>query len=149
MRRGAIIGWSVFATLLTLGVIATIIAVDVGNKFASEYTSAHVIEMVEVYVIKNNGEWPSSWQELVNAQPDPTYKVDYLRAQTIVDFSITSTEILNDPELIYRSISPVRGNFGFYPQSQQDFERLLQAIRDAHSTKTLDAAKPSSRDTLP
>jgi hypothetical protein len=147
MRLKAIIGWTACGVFFSV-VFGFWSVIDYYNTdVKSEYQSARVIQMVEEFVIRNNGRWPKSWTELIDAQTDGnTPDTDFLRKYTIVDFSITSDQLLNDPELIYRSIVPAIGEYGFYPYARRDLEQLLQAIRDAHSPNN---AQPQSSASMP
>jgi len=108
------------------------------ERLKAEYGTIRVVQAVEEYVAGHRGRWPSSWTEL-----DETHVArecgGLVRNYTNVDFSLTTEDILADPDLIDIAVTPVTGKYEIYPHAHRDLNRVLQAMRDARERHTKSA----------
>ena len=86
----------------------------------AEYETARIIQSIENYIIKSKGNWPVSKEQL---------KEDYSQ-DIIVDYSITTDDIIKNPDLLKSAIRPKSGEFLTYPHYLKDLDRLLKTIKE-------------------
>lgn len=94
--------------------------VRIANYAGAEYPTAGVIGDVVTFVEENNGDWPTSWEELGISEE--------VQELVIMRFDVTSEQILTEPDLIYEVIQPVTGPFRVYPHSKENLEYLRDRI---------------------
>ena len=103
-----------------------------------DYETARVIQIVEDYVKTHDGNWPVAWEDLDGTETSHATRLDssYWRRYTRVDFTLTSEQLIEKPDLIYDAVKPLSGEYIVYPHARQDLERVMQAIRDARKLRT-------------
>jgi hypothetical protein len=109
------------------------------DALRGDYETIRVAEMIEDHVKAHEGNWPTSWEDLdrtETAKRLAPLDSSYWRKYTTVDFTVRSEQLVGDPELIYRAVMPVRGEYVVYPRARQDLDRVLQAIREAKRSPT-------------
>lgn len=92
----------------------------IAKHASAEYPTAQVIGKVTTFVEENDGNWPTSWDDL-----------DFYEDQqdlVVIRFDVTSEQILSEPELIYEVIQPVTGEYHVYPHSKENLDYLLDRI---------------------
>lgn len=92
----------------------------IGKHANAEYPTAGVIGDVATFVEENNGDWPTSWEQLGVSEE--------IQGLVVMRFDVTSEQILADPDLIYEVIQPVTGPFRVYPHSEENLEYLRERI---------------------
>ncbi len=129
MRPKSAIGWSVCLLLLSAILYGAWVAYHFDRRIKAEYTTARVIRIVDEFVANNNGQWPTSWSDLDAALLSESSTDSYhYRKYVIVDFSLTSDELLDNPERIKDAIVPVTGEYRTYPHARRQLEQLLETI---------------------
>lgn len=122
MRRIITIGW---VTLLMVGGSIVVLLDPIFANMASEYETAAAIGKVEKFVLANQGQWPSSKGALYPEQgPHP---------EVLIDYKVTTSELLADPERLRSAIRPQSGKFYTYPHYDEDLKSLLKALQRAGS----------------
>jgi hypothetical protein len=114
----------------------------VNEALRGDYETIRVTQMVEDYVKTNEGNWPTSWEDLDRTDTAKRFlprDSSYWRRYTTVDFTIQSEQLIADPELIYHAVMPVSRNYVVYPHARQDLDRVMKAIREARRQPTLPA----------
>ncbi len=105
------------------------------------YETIRVVQIVEDYIRTHDAKWPSSWEELEDAE---TFKetskqsgcrLAYFQRYTAADFSLTSEQLLEKPERIYNAVTPANGEYVCYPNARRHLDRVLQAIRDVRERR--------------
>ncbi len=95
------------------------------SNMRSEYGTAQAIRDIESYVLHNNGDWPSSPEDLENKYP--------VEGNVTIDYSITSEELIADPSKLQQAVRPRSGKFYTYPYYKQDLEQLLRFLKADYS----------------
>jgi hypothetical protein len=99
-----------------------------------DYETVRVIQIIEDYVRMHDGNWPSAWDELDDVQTDrerSSLGSSYWRRYTSVDFTLTSEQLIENPDLISDAVKPLNSEYIVYPHARQDLNDLMQAIREA------------------
>ena len=101
------------------------------------YETIRVVQIVEDYVRTHDGKWPSSWEDLEGTETfkQSSSSLAYFQRYSAVDFSLTSEQLLEKPELIYNAVTPLSGEYLCYPNARRDLDRVLQTIRDARERR--------------
>jgi hypothetical protein len=126
----------------TLAVIllsaAAVFFYQFNEALRGDYATARVIQTVEDYVKTHDGSWPTSWEDLDGTETAHATRLDssYWRRYTHVDFTLTSEQLVEKPDLIYDAVKPLSGEYIVYPHARQNLEGVMQAIRDARKSPT-------------
>lgn len=98
-----------------------------------DYETIRVTQMIEDYVKTHNGNWPQSWEDLdgtETARRLAPLDSSYWRRYTGVDFTLTSEQLVEHPDLIYEAVTPLSGRYHIYPGARRDLDGLMGAIRE-------------------
>lgn len=88
----------------------------------SEYVTARVISDVRIFVEKNDGKWPKSWQDLGGH--------DYT-AFTTMNFNLDPDTASRDE--VVDAIQPRSGKYYTYPHAREQLESLYDALAKCRS----------------
>lgn len=92
-----------FIGVMALLACATAPLYKLNQRLGAEYTAAAVIRDTIDFVELNNGQWPTSWNDLPNG--------DHARQFVRMSFDVSIDEIIRDPELIHSTIAPITGEY--------------------------------------
>lgn len=109
--------------LILVAIIATAIYPKLRNM-SSEYNTAIAIECIENHLKKHAGQWPKSEKELIGRAWDSN--------EVVIDFSLTSAQILKNPGSLKKAVHPKSGKFYTYPHYERDLQHLLKVLQEAH-----------------
>lgn len=121
---------------ITISLLVTIvigIAVILYPKFSnmkSEYGTGQALRNISNYVLKNDGKWPSSPGAL-----DDRYTAG---SGVFVDYSVTTDELIENPDKLKEAVRPESGKFYTYPHYQRDLDALLDALVQAKDNAAID-----------
>ncbi len=120
------------------------------QQIKSEYETIRVVQMVDDYVGTHDGDWPSSWEDLDGtdaAKRNAPRGSSYFRRYTTVDFTLTTEQLIGNPELIYDAVTPLTHKYMVYSHARRDLNGVMQTIRQARARRrrTLDAKSRSGR----
>jgi hypothetical protein len=133
--------WAIGSLVVVVLSAAAFLGYDIGESLRSDYGTAGVIRIVDDYVRTHGGNWPSSWGDLdaTEAARRSQSSSSYWRKYTRVDFTLTSEQLIENPDLIYDAVTPLSGEYFVYPNAREDLDRVMQAIRDARKSPTAPA----------
>ncbi len=125
--------WTVVIVSAILLLVAAVFFYQFNEALRGDYETARVIRIVEDYVKTHDGTWPASWEDLDGTETAHAARLDssYWRRYTHVDFTLTSEQLIANPDLIYDAVKPLSGEYIVYPHPRQNLEQVMQAIRDA------------------
>jgi hypothetical protein len=127
--------WILGSLAVILLLVAAFIYCWLKETLRGDYETIRVVDLVEDYIKTHDGNWPSSWDDLDGTEKAKFYSPlnsSYWRNYTKVDFTLTSDQIIEQPDLIYTAVLPMSGEYYIYPHAKRDISRLIQTI---HETK--------------
>ncbi len=125
-QRRVWLGALVIFIVLLVGALVWFYYPQVSN-LTNEYTTAAVIRDLDVFVTKNPGAWPTSWQELGDGSD---------RSEcTHFRFDITVAELLARRELIYEVIRPVTGKYLTYPHAKEQLDEVFGKLKESDTER--------------
>ncbi len=125
--------WLILALIAVLLSAAALLYYQLTQAFRRGYETVAVIMFVEDYVKTHEGKWPTCWEDLENTETFERRggRLSYYQRYTTVDFTLTSEQLIERPELIHHAIAPAEGASIGPPHTQDFYDAVLQAIRDA------------------
>ena len=108
--------------LLVLIIAVVVIMYPRFSNMGSEYATADAIHSIEEYVRSNDGQWPASAKELHGARISSE--------DVFIDYTVTSSELIADPDRLRKAIRPQSGKFYTYPYYEKKLEFLLRALQE-------------------
>ena len=121
----------------------TVVAVSVAlfgyfrfnEALRGDYYTVDVIQMIQEYVETNNGKWPSAWEDLKETDrfAQRGLSISDYQQYAFVDFSLTSDQLIQKPELIYEAVAPIRIEYVVYPHARDDLQHVVETMRRQHS----------------
>ena len=128
--------------IVALVVVALIVAVAISvyprfSNMKAEYGTAQAIRAIETHVRENDGQWPSSPEELQNNYPRGGH--------VTIDYSTTSSELIADPEKLRTAVRPKSGKFYTYPHYDEMLDELLLALRETNNSEQDGAGQAPTR----
>ena len=103
------------------------------SNMQSEYDTAQAIRDIDSYVRENHGQWPSSPEQLQNKYP--------FRGDVMIDYTLTSGELIANPAKLRNAVRPRSGRFYTYPHYDLQIDGLLLALQE--SSPSEQAVAPS------
>ena len=93
--------------------------------------------MVDDYVETHDGSWPSSWNDLeaTDRCRERGLAISVYPRYTSIDFTLTSDQLIEEPDLIFQAVSPSSGEYICYPDARLLLGRILETIRRERSTQ--------------
>jgi len=130
--------WTAATLVVILLGAAAIFYYQFNEALRGDYETARVIQIVEDYVTTHDGNWPVSYEDLDGTETAHATGLasSYWRRYTRVDFTLTSEQLIKNPDLIYDAVTRLSGDYVVYPHARRDLDRLMQAIRDARKSPT-------------
>ncbi len=115
--------------------IALVIAVEyfrLQEALRGDYYTVDVMLMIKDYVETHEGNWPSSWEGLEETDRfrQRGIEMSHYRPYAKVDFSLTSDQLMQQPESISEAVRPVSGKFICYPHAADHLQEILRAIQN-------------------
>src|SRR5262245_16780438 len=105
--------------------IALQIPVQIISNLKYEYETIEVVNGLRKYIETHDGEWPKAWADLEMARNMSEF--------TTVNFNLTSSQILQNTQLLYSAVLPKTGMYLTYPHAKSDLDRVLEMIREKHA----------------
>ena len=142
MRRKHPWRWAFGIVVAVLLSAAAFAYYRVNEALRGDYETILVIQLVEDYVKMHHGNLPLSWKDLDGtemAKRLAPLDSSYWRRYTRVDFTLTSEQLVEHPDMIYQAVTPLSGRYHVYPHARRDLDGLMQAIRDARRSPTTPA----------
>lgn len=96
------------------------------DNMASEYGTPDAIRDIEDYLRTHQGKWPSSPADL-------GYSATRSGRDPVIDYTLDSRRILENPALLRKAVMPKAGRFYTYPHHEENLARLLKVIRETNS----------------
>jgi hypothetical protein len=118
----------VFVALIALLLSAAKRFYDWNRQLGSEYETAAVISEVAQFVESNQGQWPRSWNDLPGGSREP---------DVAMNFNVTVDDLISDPKLIYRVITPRSGYYRTFPHADRQLYYLREKMLKMHSEQEL------------
>lgn len=120
--------------LQVLAIAAAVIIVSIvallAPKFrnmASEYGTAAAIGDLKQYIQQHDGRWPESPSDLGDKYP--------VGGEVHVDYSMTSSRLIENPELLREAVRPSSGKFYTYPHYDELIDDLHATIRETNQNE--------------
>jgi hypothetical protein len=126
--------WAIGSFVAVLLLAAAFFYYSFTEALRGDYETIRVTQLIEDYVKTHEGNWPSSWENLdgtETAKQLAPLDSSFWRKYTTVDFTVRSERLLGNPDLIYRAVMPVSGEYLVYPHAKQDLDRVMRAIRES------------------
>ena len=111
------------AVLLTAAAVAATLVPKFRNM-KSEYRTAEAIHDLTRFVSQHDGKWPSSPADLGGKYPAD--------GEVIIDYTMTSTRLIENRSLLREAVRPQSGKFHTYPHYEKKLDELHAALREAH-----------------
>ncbi|MDB6026787.1 MAG: hypothetical protein JWM68_3010 [Verrucomicrobiales bacterium] len=127
MRKGmkqVVLGFVVIV-ILCIGALSLAVYPKFSNM-KSEYTTAGVIVDLDAYVHAHPGKWPKSWKDLGDGSDGSAY--------TKFRFDLSTASMLQNPQLIYEAVTPLRGRYYTYPHAKRQLDEVLRKIKEGTSS---------------
>ena len=112
------------AVVVVFAVATAILLYPKFSNMGAEYATAQAIRDVEACVRANDGEWPSSSEDLKGWYPEG--------GEVLVDYSVTSQDLLRDPGRLRKALRPRSGKFYTYPHYSRQLEQLLLTLKETN-----------------
>jgi len=103
------------------------------SNMKSEYDTAQAIRDLSQYLRENEGRWPASPDDL-----NGDYHQD---GDVVVDYSINSSTLIENPELLPLSVRPRSGKFLTYPYYEEDLSSLLLTLKETNPSKEPESSR--------
>lgn len=97
--------------------------IQFSSRVSAEYGTAAAIRDLIRFVEENDGKWPGSAAEL-----GPRYVNG---KKVLIDYSVSSEELVQCPERLKDVVQPNTGNFTVYLYYDEDLEKLLYALKNS------------------
>ncbi len=119
------------------GIVATVLLglgygyYRLNEALRCDYYTLDVIVMVEDYVESHDGKWPSNWNDLegTDRYRGRGLEMSAYLPYVSISFTLTSDQILEEPDLIYQAVLPSSGEYVCYPDARLHLEHILETIR--------------------
>jgi hypothetical protein len=105
--------------VLLLGALAVMIY-DRVKDIGPEYETAAALKELMVFAEENDGRWPSTANDLGGKYP--------VGGDVMIDYGVTSAQIIERPELLKESIRLKSGTFRMFPHYNSYIEILREVI---------------------
>ena len=101
-NRSILLRRIVFTITALLLLVAAYAYYRINEQLRCEYETIRVVQMVSDYVKSHDRKWPTSWDDLDATETARESKLDssYYKKYTVVDFTFTSEQLLENPSLI-------------------------------------------------
>lgn len=110
----------IFIIILTLAALAIFSLTRLDSKMRNEYQLAEALELMLAHLEENGGVWPSSEKDLYGSRSQPS--------SVFIDYSISSENILENKNLLEKSIRLKSGDLQTYPHYKRDIQRIREAL---------------------
>jgi hypothetical protein len=117
--------WLIHISALIIAALVIGIAVEAYPRFSNikaEYSTAQALRDIETYVRENQGQWPSSPEQLKNKYP--------IGSEVAIDYSATSDELVTGHDKLRNAVHPRSGKFYTYPHYDRQINDLLLVLRE-------------------
>ncbi len=139
--------WTIGCALVAVVLIAAIGYFRLNEALRGDYYTLDVMLMVKEYVETHDGQWPSTWGDLEETDrfKERGLKMSVYPQFVAVDFTLTSDQLIQEPDLIHHAVCPVGGGYICYPHAGDHLQDILQTIRRERS---LDGQRPSNHGAI-
>ncbi|GAA5496380.1 hypothetical protein Rhal01_02563 [Rubritalea halochordaticola] len=120
----------ILTALILLGLAVLVIGISLYPRLSnmkSEYHTVGAIDSIRSYLEENDGQWPSSPEQLQNEFPPGGI--------VYIDYSATSRDLIKHPEKLREAVRPRSGKFYTYPHYEHHLEQLLITLQDTNRIK--------------
>jgi hypothetical protein len=110
-----------FALVLMVVIGLIIILYPRFSNMRSEYGTARAIDDIGQYLTRIGGKWPESPADLDDLYPEG--------GEVFVDYSVTSRELIANPDRLREAVRPRSGRFETYPHYEEELDQLLEILK--------------------
>lgn len=111
------------AAVLLACIAAAWVLVPKFRNMKSEYGTVEAIRDLQEFAKLNDGRWPVSPADLGGKYPAD--------GGVMIDYTMTSSRLIEDPSLLRKAVRPRTGRFYTYPHYQERLNELHKILREA------------------
>jgi hypothetical protein len=115
------------AAVVLAAVVGAALVIPIFRNMSSEYGAIGAIHDLEEYIRQHDGRWPASPGDLGGKYP--------IGGEVYLDYSMTSSRLIESPRLLREAVRPKSGKFYTYPHYDEKINELHAVIRSANQSQ--------------
>ncbi|BCX48535.1 hypothetical protein HAHE_24430 [Haloferula helveola] len=128
----------ILAALVVITIIGMIVLLAPRfRNMSSEYGTAQAIRDLKDYVAAHEGQWPSHPDDLGGSYPTG--------GDVVIDYTISSGEIVGHRELLKTAVRPRSGKFYTYPHYDELLDELYAIVLEESQSEQGVGGQPATR----